>query len=77
MHPSVDLRREHGYVLPVYPETSGKATIYIEGYPAEDDEPMAETQFHARQIVTLSYQLGAFFGFEEKDILAQTILSTA
>lgn len=66
MNPSVDFRREHGYVLPVYPKASGKATTYIEGYPAEDDEPMAETQFHARQIVTLSYQLGAFFGFEEK-----------
>jgi Uma2 family endonuclease len=38
----------------------------IEGYPAEDDEPMAETQFHARQIVTLSYQLEALFSWEEK-----------
>ena len=66
MNASTDLNRAHGYVLPAHPKASGKATVYIEGYPMEDDEPMAETQFHARQIVTLSYQLAAFFGLEEK-----------
>ena len=61
-----DDKRKHGYVIPSHPQSSGSATIYIEGYPSEDDEPMAATQFHARQIVTLSYQLEAFFGWEER-----------
>ena len=61
-----DLRYQHGYVLPPHPKACGTATMSIEGYPAEDDEPMAETQFHARQIVTLSYQLEALFSWEEK-----------
>ena len=60
-----DDKQQHGYVLPSHPKASGNATVYIEGYPSEDDEPMAATQFHARQIVTLSYQLGTFFGWEE------------
>ena len=60
-----DDKQQHGYMLPSHPKASGNATVYIEGYPSEDDEPMAATQFHARQIVTLSYQLGAFFGWEE------------
>ena len=60
-----DDKQQHGYVLPSYPKASGNPTVYIEGYPSEDDEPMAATQFHARQIVTLSYQLGTFFGWEE------------
>ena len=61
-----DLRHQHGYVLPPHPKACGTATMSLEGYPAEDDEPMAETQFHARQIVTLSYQLAALFSWEEK-----------
>ena len=65
-----DDKRKHGYVLPSHPKASGSATIYIEGYPSEDDEPMAATQFHARQIVTLSYQLEAFFGWEERGYVA-------
>ncbi len=46
---------KHGYILPSHPKASGRATIYIEGYPSEDDEPMAATKFHVRQIVPLSY----------------------
>ena len=47
--------------IPVFPKAIGKPTIYIEGYPCEDDEPMAETDFHAEQITTLSDQFKRYF----------------
>ena len=47
--------------MPVFPKASGKPTVYIEGYPYEDDEPMAATDFHAEQITTFSEQLSRYF----------------
>ena len=47
--------------MPVFPKASGKPTIYIEGYPYEDDEPMAATGFHADQIGIFSDQLMRYF----------------
>ena len=51
--------------MPVFPKANGKPTIYIEGYPCEDDEPMAETDFHAEQITTLSDQFKRYFEINE------------
>lgn len=47
--------------MPSFPKASGKPTIYIEGYPCEDDEPMAATGFHADQIRIFSEQLTRYF----------------
>ena len=47
--------------MPVFPKANGKPTVYIEGYPCEDDEPMAATGFHAEQITTFAEQLGRYF----------------
>ena len=47
--------------IPIFPKASGKPTIYIEGYPCEDDEPMAATGFHADQITTFYEQLSRYF----------------
>ena len=51
--------------IPIFPRASGKPTVYIEGYPCEDDEPMAATDFHAEQIATLSDQLKRYFAINE------------
>ena len=51
--------------IPIFPKASGKPTVYIEGYPYEDDEPMAATDFHAEQITTLSDQLKRYFAINE------------
>ena len=51
--------------MPVFPKASGKPTIYIEGYPCEDDEPMAATGFHGVQIITLSDQLKRYFAIND------------
>lgn len=51
--------------IPVFPRASGKPTNYIEGYPCEDDEPMAETDYHAEQITTLSDQFKRHFAINE------------
>ncbi len=47
--------------MPTFPKAIGKPTIYIEGYPCEDDEPMAATGFHADQIRIFSEQLTRYF----------------
>ena len=47
--------------MPSFPKASGKPTIYIEGYPCEDDEPMAATGFHADQIRIFSEQVSRYF----------------
>ncbi len=56
-----DLEIKQRKYIPVFPKANGKPTIYIEDYPCEDDEPMAATDFHAEQIVTLSDQLKRYF----------------
>ena len=50
--------------MPVFPRATGKPTAYIEGYPSEDDEPMAATGFHGVQIRTFSDQLARYFSTE-------------
>ena len=55
-------QRKH---MPVFPKANGKPTVYIEGHPCEDDEPMAATDFHAEQIATLSDQLKRYFAINE------------
>ena len=47
--------------MPIFPKASGKPTIYIEGYPCEDDEPMAATGFHADQIRIFAEQVSRYF----------------
>ena len=47
--------------MPIFPKASGKPTVYIEGYPCEDDEPMAATGFHADQIRIFSDQISRHF----------------
>ena len=51
--------------IPIFPKAIGKPTIYIEGYPCEDDEPMAATAFHGIQINTLFDQLWRYLAINE------------
>ena len=61
MHTLNDFEFKQKKYIPVFPKASGKPTIYIEGYPCEDDEPMAATGFHGDQIRNLSEQLTRYF----------------
>ena len=47
--------------MPAFPIANGKPTIYIEGYPHEDDEPMPATEFHGLQINIFFDQLFRYF----------------
>lgn len=47
--------------LPKVPRAVGKPTIYLEGYPTGDGEPISATEFHGRQISILSTQLNDYF----------------
>jgi len=47
--------------MPVFPKATGNPTVYIDGYPTEDDEPMAATGFHAEQIANLFDQFVRYF----------------
>ena len=61
--------------IPDFPRASGNPTIYIEGYPCEDDEPMAATGFHAEQITTLSDQLSRYFEINSHIYIVLTVSS--
>ena len=56
-----DFQLKQRKYMPTFPKASGKPTVYIEGYPCEDDEPMAATGFHADQISIFSDQLTRYF----------------
>ena len=58
----LSIEEKRGLFLPKIEPACGKPTIYIRGYPTEDDEPMSATEFHGRQISTLSNQLVDYFG---------------
>ena len=47
--------------MPTFQRASGRHTARIEGYPTEDDVPMAATGFHGVQITTLGLQLDLYF----------------
>ena len=47
--------------MPIFPKATGQPTIYIEGYPFEDDEPMAATLAHGEQISTFHEQLKRYY----------------
>ena len=51
--------------MPVFPKATGKPTIYIAGYPYEDNEPMGATGFHVEQIQTFGEQLSRYFRPED------------
>ncbi len=50
--------------IPTFPKASGNPTVYIEGYPFEDDEPMAATGFHGEQISTFYHQFSTYFDID-------------
>lgn len=52
--------------IPIFPRANGKPTYYIQGYPCEDDEPMAATGFHGVQINTFYDQLSRYFAISEQ-----------
>ena len=47
--------------MPVFPIAKGKPTVYIEGYPYEDDEPMGVTAIHVQQMMILCDQLMRYY----------------
>jgi Uma2 family endonuclease len=47
--------------MPVFPKARGKPTIYIPGYPYEDEEPMPASEYHGVQINTFYEQLARYF----------------
>ena len=60
MNKRTDFEIKQRKYIPVFPKANGKPTIYIEGYPCEDDEPMAATAFHGIQINTLFDQFSRY-----------------
>ena len=64
MHTLNDFALKQRKYMPTFPKAIGKPTVYIEGYPCEDDEPMGATAFHSEQITTLSEQLSRYFAID-------------
>lgn len=51
--------------MPVFPKATGKPTVYIKGYPYEDEVPMPGTGFHSEQINIFYEQLCRYFAMHE------------
>ena len=60
-----DFELKQNKYIPTFPRATGKPTTYIEGYPFEDDEPMAATEFHGEQIASFYDQLARYFALNE------------
>ncbi|MXV75625.1 Uma2 family endonuclease [Candidatus Poribacteria bacterium] len=61
MNTANDFELKQRKYMPVFPKASGKPTIYIEGYPYEDDEPMPAGEFHGMQMHSLFDQFLRYF----------------
>ena len=51
--------------IPNFPKASGKPTIYIQGYPCEDEVPMPATEFHGMRTHTLFDQFLRYFQVDD------------
>ena len=56
-----DFQLKQRKYMPVFPNASGKPTVYIEGYPSEDEDPMPAGEFHGMQMHTLFDQFLRYF----------------
>ncbi len=56
-----DFQSKQRKYMPVFPNASGKPTVYIEGYPSEDEDPMPAGEFHGMQMHTLFDQFLRYF----------------
>ena len=61
MKPLNDFAEKQRKYMPTVPKATGKPTVYIPGYPYEDEEPMPATGFHGEQINILYEQLSSYF----------------
>lgn len=50
MKPLDDFARKQRKYMPTFPKATGKPTVYIPGYPYEDEEPIPTTGSHGEQI---------------------------
>ena len=51
--------------MPVFPKASGTPTVYIEGYPSEEDDPMPSSDSHGTQLALFYDQLWRYFENDE------------
>ena len=61
MKPLTDFERKQHKYMPTFAKATGKPTIYIPGYPYEDEEPMPATAFHGEQNSILYEQISSYF----------------
>ena len=51
--------------IPVFPKATGTPTVYIEGYPSEEEDPMPGAQYHGVQLALFYDQLSRYFEIDE------------
>ena len=61
MNTQNDFELKQRKYMPVFPKATGKATTYIEGYPSEDENPIAAGEFHGMQMQSLFEQFLRYF----------------
>ncbi len=61
MHTATDFARKQKKYMPVFPKATGKPTVYIEGYPYEDDTSMPAIGSHGEQLNIFYEQLSRYY----------------
>lgn len=64
MKPLDDFARKQRKYMPTFAKATGKPTVYIPGYPYEDEKPLPTTGFHGEQISLLYEQLSSYFAVQ-------------
>ena len=61
MKPINDFARKQSKYMPTFAKATGKPTVYIPGYPYEDEEHTPTTGFHGEQNSSLYEQISSYF----------------
>lgn len=61
MKPLNDFAHKQSKYMPTFAKATGKPTVYIPGYPYQDEEQMPATGFHGEQSSSLYEQISSYF----------------
>ena len=64
MKPVNDFAHKQHKYMPTFAKATGKPTVYIPGYPYDDEEHIPTTGFHGEQTSSLYEQLSSYFAMQ-------------
>ena len=76
MKPLNDFAHKQSKYMPTFAKATGKPTVYIPGYPYEDEEPMPATGFHGNRSAACMNNLPVISQRNHTSMSVLTISST-